>query len=135
MIVYKLIKPTFIDWFYINRIWDVESGLCVVTMSDLSVSTAKFRFVADNKYLVGFSRSEWTDGIKVWDLEAIIASSSRSGHNQTALDERSCALWTLPIATDRKWTNIVVEEYQLYAFGRYVFKDEHHGVSTASVHY
>ena len=97
------------------RVWDVRSGLCVATISGLTLSSSKFRFVADNKYLVGISRSEWTDGLKVWDLQSVLSGG---------VELNSSVLWTLPIATDRECTDIVADEYQVYAFGRFTFRDE-----------
>ena len=81
------------------------------------------RLVSD-KYIVGFSRSEWTDGLKVWDLRALIRSGS-----DTDGPNSSCALWTLPVSTDREWRNLIVDEYQVYAYGRFPSPDQY-GVFT-----
>ena len=77
------------------------------------------RLVSD-KYIVGFSRSEWTDGLKVWDLRALI----RAGSVTDGPGSGSCALWTLPISTDREWRHLIVDEYQVYAYGRFTYPDE-----------
>ena len=73
------------------RVWDVRSGLCVATISGLTLRSSKFRFVADNKYLVGISRSEWTDGLKVWDLQSVLSGG---------VELNSSVLWTLPRGVD-----------------------------------
>ena len=70
---------------------------------------------------MGFSRSEWTDSIKVWDLRALIRARSVT---DGPAGSGSCALWTLPISIDREWLDLVVDDYQVYAYGRFSHPDE-----------
>ena len=94
----------------------MKTGTRVGIIKEPGINLVKrplFRLVADNKYVIALGQLKCKkDGLKVWDLQSIIA-----GNNDAGL------LWELPVSNCCRWLDIVSDEYQVYIFHENLFRD------------